>query len=122
MDLAERVYAETKTFPSDELYGLVSQMRRAAVSVPSNIAEGEGRVGRVGRRFLDIAYGSILELETQIELSLRLGFISESTYENLIGDASETTRMLNGLKSARDRSLIPDTRNPRPDHGQEHTK
>ncbi len=115
MGLAELVYAETKRFPPEERYGLVSQMRRAAVSVPSNLAEGEGRVGRDGRHFLDIAYGSILELETQIELSLRLGYIGDAAHRSLIDATSKTARMLNGLKSARDRILKPDTRNPKPE-------
>ncbi len=110
MELSELVYRETGAFPSDERFGLVSQMRRAAVSVPSNLAEGEGRVGRDGRRFLDIAYGSTLELETQIELSLRLGFVDEAAHARLLAVASETARMLNGLKAARDRFLTPGVR------------
>src|SRR6185503_16150927 len=72
MELAEAVYALTKTFPREEIYGLTSQLKRAAVSVPSNIAEGYGRGGKDYERFVCLAYGSLLELETQIELASRL--------------------------------------------------
>ncbi len=108
MDLAEQVYAETQAFPPSELYGLVSQMRRAAVSIPSNIAEGEGRTGRDPLRFLDIAYGSLLELETQLELSRRLGFLPDGSNSQLTELTAEIGRMLNGLKAARRRALKPD--------------
>ncbi len=105
MDLAERVYAETQAFPPAELYGLVAQMRRAAVSIPSNIAEGEGCTGRDPLRFLDIAYGSLLELETQLELARRLGFLPDASHEQLTHLTAELGRMLNGLKAARRRAL-----------------
>jgi four helix bundle protein len=72
MDLAEAVYGLTKQFSRDELYGLSSQMNRAAVSVPSNVAEGYGRGGKDYERFVGIAYGSLLELETQTKLAGRL--------------------------------------------------
>ncbi len=74
MTLAELVYAATSQFPKSELYGLVSQMRRAAISIPSNIAEGHSRISTGGYvQFLGIARGSLAELETQIELAKRLG-------------------------------------------------
>lgn len=74
MELAEEVYRATAAFPGDEKFGLVSQMRRAAVSIPSNIAEGFGRKRRAEfKRFLEIARGSLFELQTQAELARRLG-------------------------------------------------
>ena len=100
MELAERVYALTKAFPREEIYGLTSQLNRAAVSVPSNIAEGYGRGGRDYERFVAIAYGSLLEVETQLELAQRIGLTSS----NLAGDLLERTaligRMLNALLSS----------------------
>ncbi|MFV0232925.1 four helix bundle protein [Empedobacter falsenii] len=76
MTLVEVVYAKTKLFPKDELFGLTSQVKRAAVSIPSNIAEGAGRKGsKEFQRFLYIAMGSASELDTQIEIAVRLGFV-----------------------------------------------
>src|SRR5690349_16897890 len=78
MDLAENIYLQTASFPKEERYGLISQMRRSAVSIPTNIAEGQGRRSTDEEfiRFLLIALVSLCELETQIELSLRLKLIS----------------------------------------------
>jgi four helix bundle protein len=98
MDLAARVHGHTKGFPKDELYGLTSQLRRAAVSVPSNIAEGYGRGGLDYARFIDIAYGSLLELETQIELAERFGYIAATETAPLLAQTAELGRMLNGLR------------------------
>ncbi|GAA4280214.1 four helix bundle protein [Gaetbulibacter aestuarii] len=79
MDLVTKVYELTKDYPKDELYGLTSQIRRSAVSIPSNIAEGAGRNGQKELiRFLYIAMGSLSELETQLEISKRLHYISDS--------------------------------------------
>jgi len=76
MTLVEVVYAKTKLFPKEELFGLTSQVKRAAVSIPSNIAEGAGRKGsKEFQRFLYIAMGSASELDTQIEIAVRLGFV-----------------------------------------------
>jgi four helix bundle protein len=98
MDLAEQVYAVTRAFPKEELYGLVSQLRRCAVSVPSNIAEGQGRMSKGEfRHFLGLARGSLLELETQILLSTRLSFVSERQTAEILGLSNEVRRMLHGL-------------------------
>jgi len=79
MDLAAAVYEMTSSFPQSELYGLVSQMRRAAVSIPSNIAEGQGRKNaKEFCQFLHIAKGSLAELDTQLELSRRFGFLTQN--------------------------------------------
>jgi four helix bundle protein len=81
MDLVEKVYKLTLGFPSEEKYGLVSQIQRSAVSIPSNISEGAGRnSNKEFKNFLGIANGSINELSTQLELSVRVGYIKE---ENL---------------------------------------
>ena len=88
IDLCEQVYKVTKDFPKDELYGLVVQMRRAAVSVGANIAEGFARRSNPDfKRFLTIARGSLLELETHIEIARRLEFI---TLEKCAGLSEET--------------------------------
>ncbi len=97
MDLVEEVYRVTATFPPHELYGLVSQMRRAAVSIPSNIAEGAARDGnREFAHFLSIARGSISELDTQYQLATRLGFAKpESPHiDELI---ERTSKLISGL-------------------------
>jgi four helix bundle protein len=91
MDLVVRIYALTADFPAAERYGLVQQMRRAAVSVPSNIAEGYGRrTPRQRYHFLENALGSIFELETQVELSTRLAFLTEP-------HATELAAIIRGL-------------------------
>jgi len=101
MDLVETVYKATAKFPKEELYGLSSQLRRAVVSVASNIAEGQGR--KSTKEFihhLSIAYGSLVETETQIEIARRLNYIEESEYVTIMESAGEIARMLNGLNSA----------------------
>lgn len=99
-NLAVSVYGLTKIFPKDELYGLTSQIRRAAVSVPSNIAEGQGRSTRDYLRFIDIAYGSLSELETQLEIALDLQYVSEDNLRPLLADTEEIGKMLNGLSQS----------------------
>ena len=102
MDLAEKVYLATKVFPKDELFGLTSQMRRAAVSIPSNIAEGQSR-NSTGEflQSLSVAKGSLAELETQIELAGRLKYLESTT---LLDCCTEISKMLTGLvKSLRSR-------------------
>ena len=98
MDLVLSVYAMTKAFPADERYGLVSQMRRSAVSIPSNIAEGHGRLTDSDRRHFTVqARGSLQELETQIEIADRLGYLSTQGATTLQAACAEVGRILNGL-------------------------
>jgi four helix bundle protein len=101
MDLVVLVYRSTKHFPKEELFGLTNQMRRAAVSVPSNIAEGQGR--RTTRDFLNflfIARGSLQEVETQILLAERLTYLPEQERQTLIDLATEVSRLVTGLITA----------------------
>lgn len=96
MELATLVYNETAAIPSEERFGLTMQMRRAAVSIPSNIAEGHGRQSRNDYiRFLRTARGSLAELQTQIELATNLGMLSPT--EQLRSLLAETDRVLQGL-------------------------
>ena len=98
MTLVTRLYEVTQTFPKEELFGITSQMRRAAVSIPSNIAEGYGRIyGKETLKFLSIAQGSASELETQLQISLRLGMASASALSDLISLTEEILRMLSAL-------------------------
>src|SRR5216684_7843412 len=98
MELVVSVYADTRGFPNDELYGLTSQMRRAAVSIPSNIAEGKGRsTDRDRALFFCHARGSLLELETQIQIAQRLQYLTPPRADNLIRASNELGRMLNSL-------------------------
>ena len=92
------VYKTTSLFPKEELYGLTSQIRRAAVSIPSNIAEGAAR-NHVNefRQFLYIALGSGAELETQLIIAKMLGFISDEKSQTLINELNSISRMLQGL-------------------------
>ncbi|HEV2175752.1 MAG TPA: four helix bundle protein [Terriglobia bacterium] len=97
--LARAVYKLTAPFPDGEKFGLVSQMRRAAVSVPSNIAEGQARRGR--REFLQVlshAEGSLAELDTQLILSVELGFLARSGTEEASGFIAELQKMLSSLR------------------------
>ena len=98
MDLACEVYGTTKLFPKHETFGLAIQMRRAAVSVPSNIAEGKGRASDKDlAAFLGYTRGSLNELQTQTQLAYRLGYIDEKTRSVLIGRIEHTRRVLSGL-------------------------
>ena len=101
-ELADRLtlltYECTRQFPKEELFGLTSQMRRAAVSAPSNIVEGAARQSEQEFvRFLEIAYGSLRELEYQISLASRLGFLDGEASTKLQELSTESTKVLNGL-------------------------
>jgi four helix bundle protein len=95
--LVERVYAITANLPHEEMFGLKSQMRRCAGSVPSNIAEGQGRATRGEFQFLGHARGSLYELETQIVVAARLHYVEQNDRDSLLEDARELGRMLNAL-------------------------
>lgn len=104
MDLVEDVYRLSKQFPREELYALTSQVHRAVVSVPSNIAEGQGRRTTSDfLRHLSIAYGSLREVETQMMIAQRLKYITQVQLDAVINRAGEVGRLLNGLMSALER-------------------
>jgi len=101
MDAVVLVYRLTENFPKEEIYGLTSQMRRSAVSIPSNIAEGRKRGSDVEfKRFLTYAYGSAAELETQIEIALRLRYVNADSIIELVNILDEVLRMLNKMTSS----------------------
>jgi four helix bundle protein len=98
---AARVYELTRTFPDNERFGLTSQMRRAAVSISSNIAEGSGRTSDVDfARFLKIAYGSLMEVVSQSQIAKIQGFLKQSDYELLYSESERVARMLSGLRAS----------------------
>jgi len=98
MDLIEKTYLVTEKYPGQELYGLSSQMRRASVSVASNIAEGSARRGQNEKiQFYTIARSSLSELDAQLEISLRLGYINQITGSSITESLDEVSRMLQGL-------------------------
>lgn len=100
INLAGIIYAETRNFPQEELYGLTSQMRRAAVSVPSNIAEGQARRHtKEFRQFLYQALGSLAELDTQIEIALGQGFLGKESSTKLFALTCELQKMVYSLIS-----------------------
>ena len=108
MDLVVDVYALTKKFPKDELYTLTSQIRIAAISIPSNIAEGRSkRSTRDFMRFVNISYGSMAELETQMMLGERLGYLASTEVAPLFEEISNIGRMLNGLLAGLEKKLPP---------------
>ena len=99
MDLATAVYKATSRFPADERFGLRMQVRRASVSVASNIAEGHGRSAKKEfARFVLIARGSLKETETQVLLSQRLGYLDDQTTSDLLELSSRVNRLLTGLR------------------------
>ena len=101
MDLLVECYRTSKEFPREELYGLTSQLQRAAVSVPANIAEGQGREHR--KEFLhhlSIAHGSVAELETHLQIAERLGYLYSGEVQSLLTRSEEIGRMINGLRKS----------------------
>jgi four helix bundle protein len=102
MAWTRRVYAATASFPPAERFGLTSQLRRAAVSVPSNIAEATGRLSSTEFvRFLEIAYGSLMEAVCQCRLAADLGYLPSEEHATLRSEAVELARMLSGLRAKR---------------------
>ena len=100
MDLTIEIYRLTKKLPKDELYGLTNQLRRAAVSIPSNIAEGNGRASTGDYlRFLSIARGSKSEIETQLLLCVKLNYVQQSEIEESLKLCTEIGKMLNAMIS-----------------------
>jgi four helix bundle protein len=101
MDLVEAVYKATTVLPKEELFGLTSQLRRAAVSVPSNIAEGQGRRSKNDfHRFLAIAHGSLRELETQVLIAGRLAYLQQPEVAQLMSLAAQVGRLITGLSNS----------------------
>ena len=106
MNLAEQCYLATKSFPKEELFGMTSQIRRAAASVPANIAEGQGR--QHTKEFLNhlsIARGSLMEVETHLLLSQRVGLLNQTTLDALLTMSDEISRMLSGLRRSLEAKL-----------------
>ena len=101
MDLVVDTYKAVSAFPKEEIYGLTSQIKRAVVSVPSNIAEGSSRRSKQEfMRFINIAKGSLAELETQFIVALRLNFIKEDILKTILSKSDEIGRMMQGLYSS----------------------
>jgi four helix bundle protein len=101
MEMAEEVYKVTKNFPSEERYGLTSQIRRCAVSVSSNIAEGAGRKShKEFIQFLRISLGSSFELETQLILAKNIGFLNQDEFDRVIEILKETQRLMIGFEKS----------------------
>lgn len=101
IDFADLVYAATSSFPADERFGLTSQMRRAAVSVSSNTAEGSGRTSdKDNAHFLETAYVSLMEVVSQTEVALRRSFLPTEQRDRVYSAADEVARMLSGLRTA----------------------
>jgi four helix bundle protein len=98
VDLVTELYKVTRSFPADEKFGMTAQMRRAAVSIPSNIAEGAARRShREYQQFLFVARGSLSELDTQLVIAARLGYVKSETAKELRERLDELSMMLNGL-------------------------
>ena len=100
MDVVELVYRATKKFPKEEMYGLTSQIRRAAVSIPSNIAEGQARKStKEFRNFLSIAQGSKAEVETQVMIAVRLRYLTPQEAQPILNLLEEISRMAASLQN-----------------------
>jgi four helix bundle protein len=104
MDIVIEIYRVTRAIPAEERFGLVAQLRRAAVAIPSNIAQGRNRVGAAEfRRFVSIARGSVAEVETQLTVAVALGFVGAGEIASLSSRLDELSKMLFGLY----RRLVP---------------
>lgn len=101
IDYADLVYSLTRHFPNEERFGLTNQMRRAAVSISANLAEGTSRHSKVDfARFVEIATGSLFEVVSESTIALRQGFLTEADYQKLYRGAEEQSRMLSGLRKS----------------------
>ena len=100
--LVMRVYALLQTFPKEEQYALCDQLRRAVISVPSNVAEGLGRTSEKEQlRFIEIAYGSLMEVETQLDIACDLGYVTPEAIDDIMELIDREARLLSGLRSHR---------------------
>jgi four helix bundle protein len=110
MTLVTEIYRTTDSFPQREIYGLTNQVRRAGVSVASNIAEGKGRLSKKEFvHFLSQARGSLLEAQTQLEIGRNLGFLSNESFNDLDSKAQEVGRIINGLIAKIRRTALPES-------------
>jgi len=101
VDHADHVYFQTRAFPDDERFGLTSQMRRAAVSISSNVAEGRGRrTDKDFARFVEFGYSSLMETVSESHMALRQSFLQPAAFRSLYDEADELPRMLGGLRSS----------------------
>ncbi len=101
IEFADDVYSLTRAFPGEERFGLTNQMRRAAVSISSNFAEGSSRLSRADfARFIEIATGSVFEVVSQAVISKGQGFLSDPDYDRLYASAEKQSRMLSGLRKS----------------------
>jgi four helix bundle protein len=101
IELTDQVYASTRKWPKDEAFGLTAQIRRAAVSIAANIAEGQGRNGdREFIHHLGIAHGSLCEVDTLLEIARRQAHLSEEAYSSIIGTAARVASLIHGLKKS----------------------
>lgn len=117
MAFVKAIYEIISHFPKEELYGLSSQLKRSAISIPSNIAEGSSkRSTREFIRFLNISYGSLAEAETQLYLAIDLGFVSQEKVKPLFLEAEELGRMLNGLINSLESKLNSELRTLATEH------
>jgi len=98
IDLINHIYLLTKTFPKDEIFGLTSQLRRAAVSIPSNISEGSARSKKDFSRFIDMARGSLFERVTLLQISVKQYYIDDGRFVDLKSKLTDLSKMLSGLK------------------------
>jgi four helix bundle protein len=102
MEFVLNIYRVTKTFPREELYGLSSQLRRAAISVPSNISEGHQRGTKAYRHFVSVALGSLAEVDTQLEIAGRLQYSTSDDLKSIARQCTRLRQVLHGLR----RSLV----------------
>jgi len=105
VEFCDAVYRLTKKFPDDERFGLTSQVRRAAVSIASNLAEGSGRGSpKDFAHFVQVGYGSLMEVVSQVHLARRQGFLTQDDFDHLYADAERLARMLSGLRASLQRN------------------